>query len=46
MFKKHFGRKTKLANLLAANLVFSVGRKGSWFLGPNMSSQWCPSCDS
>lgn len=46
MFKTHFGRKTKLADLLAANLVFSVRRMGSRFLGPNMSSQWCLSCDS
>lgn len=40
------GGKTKLANLLAANLVFSVGRMGSGFWGPNMSSQQCPSGDS
>lgn len=45
MFKKHFGRKTKLANL-AANLVFSGLRMGSRFLRPNISSQWCLSCGS
>lgn len=46
MFKKHFGRKTKLENLLAANLISLVWRMGSSFLRPNMSSQQCLSCDS
>lgn len=45
MFKKHFWRKTKLVNLLTANLISLVRRTGR-FLRPNMSSQQCLSCDS
>lgn len=41
LFKKHFGRKTKLANPLAANLISFVWRMGSRFLRQNMSNQLC-----
>lgn len=34
--------KTKLANLLAANLVFSVGRMGIRFLGPKHEQPMVP----
>lgn len=46
MFKKRFGKKSKLVRLLDANLISSVRRMGSRILRPSMSSQPCRSPDS
>lgn len=46
MFKKHFGKKSKLVKLLDANLTSFVWRMGSRILRPSTSSQRCLSPDS